>query len=223
MRGLNGEPEEVVTDLARALRHVIEELLPAAFHDTERYANNRVESDHGRLKARLRPMRGLKTDPTASVIIRGHACMQNLRRGHYALGIDARSRHLLVAAAFDELAQAICSYPATAPASSHDPSLTNATAPINALRWVARSDSVAAAPPVTASTAAWEVSGTTAAVRCRTDRLSPSARRPVRDRRIAEVSFTIGSAGSDVKQVPVGRQRTEGCMRTWRCATSRTG
>ena len=30
------------------------------------YANNRVECDHGRLKARLRPMRGLKTDRTAA-------------------------------------------------------------------------------------------------------------------------------------------------------------
>ncbi len=30
-----GEPEEVGTDLVRALAHVIEELLPAAFHNTE--------------------------------------------------------------------------------------------------------------------------------------------------------------------------------------------
>ena len=52
-------------------------------------------------------MRGLKTDPTARVIIRGHAFMQNLRRGHYELGVEARNRHLRVAAAFDELAQAI--------------------------------------------------------------------------------------------------------------------
>jgi transposase-like protein len=69
----HGEPTEVVTDLAPALEHVIEELLPNAFHNTGRYANNRVECDHGRLKARLRPMRGLKTDRTARVIIRGHA------------------------------------------------------------------------------------------------------------------------------------------------------
>jgi hypothetical protein len=34
------------------------ELLLAAWHRTERYANNRVEADHGRLKTRLRPMRG---------------------------------------------------------------------------------------------------------------------------------------------------------------------
>jgi transposase, IS6 family len=103
----HGEPDEVVTDLAKALEHVIEELLPAALHDTGRYANNRVECDHGRLKARLRPMRGLKTDRTARVIIRGHAFMQNLRRGHYQLGVDARNRHLRVAAAFNELAEAI--------------------------------------------------------------------------------------------------------------------
>ena len=105
--GDHGQPAEVVTDLAGALRHVIEELFPAAFHNTGQYANNRVECDHGRLKARLRPMRGLKTDRTATVIIGGHAFMQNLRRGHYELGVDARNCHLRVAAAFDELAQAM--------------------------------------------------------------------------------------------------------------------
>lgn len=33
---------------------VIDELLPEAFHNTEQYANNRIECDHGRVKARLR-------------------------------------------------------------------------------------------------------------------------------------------------------------------------
>jgi transposase-like protein len=33
---------------------VIEELLPDVFHNTDQYVNNRVECDHGRLKARLR-------------------------------------------------------------------------------------------------------------------------------------------------------------------------
>lgn len=45
-----------------------------------------MESDHGQLKARLRPMRGLKTDRAAEVIVPGHAFVQNLRRGHYKLG-----------------------------------------------------------------------------------------------------------------------------------------
>ena len=78
-----GEPLEVVTDKSPTLAAVIADLVPDAAHCTERYANNRIESDHGRLKARLRPMRGLKSDPTASVVIRGHALVQNIRRGHY--------------------------------------------------------------------------------------------------------------------------------------------
>jgi transposase-like protein len=52
-------------------------------------ANNRVEADHGRLKARLRPMRGLKRLRTASVIAAGHAFLQNLRRGRYELATEA--------------------------------------------------------------------------------------------------------------------------------------
>jgi IS6 family transposase len=100
----HGGPEEVVTDLAPALETAIEELIPDVFHNTDQYANNRVECDHGRLKSRLRPMRGLKTDRTAQVVIGGHAFIQNLRRGHYELGVEAQTRHHRVAAAFDELA-----------------------------------------------------------------------------------------------------------------------
>lgn len=104
--GSHGEPTEVVTDRAWTLLAVIDELMPGAFHNTEQYANNRIESDHGRLKSRLRPMSGLKRDHTARVIMRGRAFMQNLRRGHYELGIEAHPRRR-VAVAFTELAQAI--------------------------------------------------------------------------------------------------------------------
>ena len=104
--GVHGTPTEVTTDRAPALARAIIELLPLALHHTTRYANNRVETDHGRLKARLRPMRGLKRDRTASVVIRGHAFIQNLRRGHYELGVEAPPG-LTTAAAFDELAQVI--------------------------------------------------------------------------------------------------------------------
>ena len=51
-------------------------------------------------------MRGLKRDSSARVIMRGHAFMQNLRRGHYELGVDARPLRR-VAAAFSELAAVI--------------------------------------------------------------------------------------------------------------------
>lgn len=37
-----------------------DELVPDALHTVERYANNPIEADHGRLKARLQPMRGQK-------------------------------------------------------------------------------------------------------------------------------------------------------------------
>jgi transposase-like protein len=64
------ELAEITTDRAHALIRVVTEPLPAALHDTTQYAHNRVEADHGRLKARLRPMRGLKRDRTATVVIR---------------------------------------------------------------------------------------------------------------------------------------------------------
>jgi transposase, IS6 family len=99
-------PTEVVTDAAAVYPAVLDELIPAAWHHVEQYANNPIEADHSQLKHRLRPMRGLRTDRTAQVIIAGHAFVQNLRRGHYELGLDTQPA-LRVAVAFTELAQAI--------------------------------------------------------------------------------------------------------------------
>jgi IS6 family transposase len=105
--GAPGRPADITTDLAAPLLRIVNEVLFDALHNTEQYANNRVETDHGRLKARLRPMPGLKRDRTASAVIRSHAFIQNLRRGHHELGVNASNQHLRVAAAFDELAEAI--------------------------------------------------------------------------------------------------------------------
>jgi transposase-like protein len=99
-------PIQVTTDRYRVYPRVLGELLPAAFHDTGAQANNPLETDHGRLKARLRPMRGLKRDRTARVIVGGHAFVQNLRRGFYDLGTDVRPAARL-ADAFAELALVI--------------------------------------------------------------------------------------------------------------------
>jgi transposase-like protein len=99
-------PVEVVTDQAAAYPAVLDELVPAAWHRSEQYANNRVEADHGRLKARLRPMRGLKQDRSARVIIAGHAFVQNVRRAHYELAMEEPAT-LRLAITFDELALAI--------------------------------------------------------------------------------------------------------------------
>jgi IS6 family transposase len=96
----------VTTDRAPAYRRVLEELLPAALHVLDQYANNLIEADHGRLKSRLRPMRGLKRLRSARVTCAGHAFVQNLRRGHYELATNVTSRHRLTIA-FTELALAI--------------------------------------------------------------------------------------------------------------------
>jgi transposase-like protein len=99
-------PVEVTTDKAGPYRRVLDELIPNAVHVTEQYANNRIEADHARLKARLRPMRGLTRLRSAEVIAGGHAFVQDLRRGHYELSTHA-SPPLHLTAAFTELALAM--------------------------------------------------------------------------------------------------------------------
>jgi transposase-like protein len=99
-------PVEIVTDHAPVYPGVLEELVPPAWHRTDQYANNHIEADHGRLKARLRPMRGLKQDRSARVVIAGHAFVQNVRRGHYELAVEEPVNRR-AAVAFEELALAI--------------------------------------------------------------------------------------------------------------------
>jgi transposase, IS6 family len=99
-------PIEVTTDHAAAYPRVLDELVPGACHVTEQYGSNPIECDHGRLKSRLRAMRGLKQLRCARVITAGHAFIQNIRRGHYELGTE-QAVNLRVPAAFDELVMAI--------------------------------------------------------------------------------------------------------------------
>ncbi|EIV92825.1 IS6 family transposase [Frankia sp. QA3] len=100
------KPVEVTTDRAPVYPRVLDEQLPAAHHVDVARANNRIESDHSRLKARLRPMRGLKRLRSAQTISAGNALVQNIRRGHDELGMEVDSR-LRVPAAFTELARAL--------------------------------------------------------------------------------------------------------------------
>ena len=51
-------PFQVAGDLGHGgattkVRDHVAHLIPGTFHNTDRYANNRVECDHGRLKARI--------------------------------------------------------------------------------------------------------------------------------------------------------------------------
>jgi transposase-like protein len=105
-RALKVTPSQVVTNTAPIYPAVLDQLLPAAWHHVEQYASNPIEADHGQLKRRLRPMRGLQTDRTAQVVIAGHAFVQNLRRGHYDIALDTPPATRL-AAAFTGLARTI--------------------------------------------------------------------------------------------------------------------
>jgi len=92
--GIGTVPAEVTTDCAPVYPRVLDELVPSALHTAGQYANNPIEADHGRLKARLRPMRGLKRHRSARTIAAGHAFVQNLRRGD----VEATARKLRVLA-----------------------------------------------------------------------------------------------------------------------------
>src|SRR5436305_10154391 len=76
--GHGSRPSEVSTDRTPAYPRVLEEVLPSACHVMEQYGNNPIESDHGRLKCGLRPMRGLKGLRSRLVISAGPPTVQNI-------------------------------------------------------------------------------------------------------------------------------------------------
>jgi transposase-like protein len=79
------DPALMSSNRRAAYPRVLDELAPVC-HVTEQYGNNSIEADHGRLKSRLRPMRGLKQLRCVQVITVGHAFIQNIHRGHNELG-----------------------------------------------------------------------------------------------------------------------------------------
>jgi transposase, IS6 family len=90
-------PAEVTTDRAPVYLRVLDEVVPDACHVVERYANNPIEAGHGRLKPRLRPIRGLKRTRSPAVVAAGHAFIQNLRRGHDEIAVDLLPRDRIAA------------------------------------------------------------------------------------------------------------------------------
>jgi transposase, IS6 family len=98
-------PVEVTTDRASVYPRVLDELVPSALHTFDQCANNAVEADHGRLKARLRPIRSLKRHHSARILAAGHAFV-NLHRGHYDITTEV-PRHHRLRVAFDDLALTI--------------------------------------------------------------------------------------------------------------------
>src|SRR5919206_2803013 len=87
-------PRRVITDKAGAYPRALAVAAPGVLHRTGRDRTNGIERDHGLLKERLRPMRGLKSAPSAAVFARGHALMRNIRRGFYRVVEAAPPRRM---------------------------------------------------------------------------------------------------------------------------------
>jgi IS6 family transposase len=99
-------PVKATTDRAPVYPRILDEVVPHTLHTVEQYADNPIEADHGRLKSRLRPMRGLKRHRSAQTVAAGHAFVQNLRRDHYEIATDQSARDRL-RVAFAALAGAV--------------------------------------------------------------------------------------------------------------------
>ena len=99
-------PERVVTDKAKCYPPALRNVLPAVDHRTSKFLNNGLERDHGHLKQRVYPMRGFKQAASADVLARGHALIQNLRKGFSRLTAHV-PRPLRLATAWRALAHAL--------------------------------------------------------------------------------------------------------------------
>jgi len=99
-------PRRVITDKAGSYPPALSAIVPGVLHRTGRYRTNGIERDHGFLKQRLRPMRGLKSVTSAAIFTRGHALMRNIRRGFYRL-VEAIPQRLVFAWTWSRLAKGI--------------------------------------------------------------------------------------------------------------------
>ena len=80
-------PRRIITDKARCYPPALRGLRVTVQHRRSRYLNNALERDHSHLTQRLRPMRDFKQLPSADVVSRGHALVQNLRNGFSTLTV----------------------------------------------------------------------------------------------------------------------------------------
>ena len=64
-------------------------LAPSCRHPQVKYLNNRLESDHGKLKQRIRPVRGVQSQKTAHNPIRGFETMRMFRKGQFRSMVDS--------------------------------------------------------------------------------------------------------------------------------------
>jgi len=99
-------PRRVITDKAATYPPALAVVVPDVRHRTGRYRTNGIERDHGFLKERLRPMRGLKSVTSAAIFIRGHALIRNIRRRFYRV-VESTPQRLVLAWTWNRLAEAV--------------------------------------------------------------------------------------------------------------------
>jgi transposase, IS6 family len=98
-------PRRVITDKAGSYPPALAAVLPGVLHRTGRYRTNGIERDHGFLKERLRPMRGLKSTRSAAVFVVGHALVRNVCRGFYRIAVAPK--RLMLAWSWTRLAELV--------------------------------------------------------------------------------------------------------------------
>ncbi len=91
--------------LTCAARCAAAAVVPGVLHRTGRYRTNGIERDHGFLKERLRPMRGLKSSRSTAVFVVGHALVRNIWCGFYR--IAQAPKRLMLAWSWTRLAEAV--------------------------------------------------------------------------------------------------------------------
>ena len=74
------EPYRLVTDKLGSYRVAHRDVMPSVIHDTNQYANNRVEVSHQPTRQRERQMRGFKSPDHAQHFLHAHGVIQNLFR-----------------------------------------------------------------------------------------------------------------------------------------------
>ena len=106
VRSHGGDPRKIVTDKLRSYPVAHREVMSEVIHETDRYANNRVEQSHEVTRVRERGMRKFKSAGQAQRFLGTHAAVSNLfNLGRHLVG--AQHYRDLRVSAFIEWSRAV--------------------------------------------------------------------------------------------------------------------
>ena len=106
VRSHGGDPRKIVTDKLRSYPAAHREVMSEVIHETDRYANNRVEQSHEVTRVRERGMRKFKSAGQAQRFLGTHAAVSNLfNLGRHLVG--AQHYRDLRVSAFIEWSRAV--------------------------------------------------------------------------------------------------------------------